>query len=246
MILLPVFGILIGFISGFFGIGGGTVLVPIMLALGYDIKEAIGISILQMVLSATFGSFINYKSSNFILKDGFIVGLGGFVGASLSGFVVSNIQERVLEWGLLIILAISISKFFYVNTAAKPKDPPKYILFIVGFFTGVIATSMGAGGGILLTPILVGFLGMDIKKSVYISLFFVLFSSISGFVSLAFHDLINYKAGLLIAVGSLIGVYFGTKTSHKIDKQAQKWWLVALYISMFGLMVKKIFFKFKS
>ena len=52
---LLVVGVVVGFISGFFGIGGGTVVVPVMLALGYDIKSAVGISIMQMLFGAIFG-----------------------------------------------------------------------------------------------------------------------------------------------------------------------------------------------
>ena len=39
--ILPFVGVFVGFISGFFGIGGGAILVPVLLAFGYDIKSAI-------------------------------------------------------------------------------------------------------------------------------------------------------------------------------------------------------------
>ena len=44
---LLVVGVVVGFISGFFGIGGGTVVVPVMILFGYDIKYAIGVSIIN-------------------------------------------------------------------------------------------------------------------------------------------------------------------------------------------------------
>ena len=44
------FGILTGIISGFFGVGGGMVLVPMLLISGFLMKEAVSISIMQMVL----------------------------------------------------------------------------------------------------------------------------------------------------------------------------------------------------
>lgn len=81
-----------------------------------------------------------------------------------------------------------------------------------------------------LTPILVGFLGYDIKRAVSMGLFFVVFSSISGFLSMAWHGLIDFKMGLALGVGSLIGVVYGAKRSHAIEKQRQKWWLLGLYI----------------
>lgn len=56
-LMLVLAGIFVGVLSGFFGIGGGTVSVPILMYMGFDIKEAIGISVFQMLLSSIFGFF---------------------------------------------------------------------------------------------------------------------------------------------------------------------------------------------
>ena len=71
---LFIIGIGVGYIAGFFGIGGGTVVVPIMVAFGYDIKTAIGISVMQMIFSATFGSYLNYKAGLLKLNRGVFFG----------------------------------------------------------------------------------------------------------------------------------------------------------------------------
>lgn len=239
---LIVFGIFTGFCSGFFGIGGGTIVVPMMINMGYDIKTAVGISILQMLFSATFGSFVNYKKGRLKIDNGIFVGFGGLAGASLSGFIVSIIDEKILEIGLLLTLIIAIIKFFTSNLNAKPKNPPNFTLFIIGFCIGAIAISMGIGGALFLTPILVGFLGVDIKKAVSIGLFFVIFSSVSGFISLAINGHVNYQAGIILGLGSLLGVYYGTGVSFKMEKSLQKKWLLVLYISMFLLTLRKIIF----
>lgn len=51
-------GIFVGFLSGFFGVGGGTILVPILLFLGFETKIAMGTSVLQMVFSSLYGEAI--------------------------------------------------------------------------------------------------------------------------------------------------------------------------------------------
>ena len=48
-------GLLSGIFAGFFGIGGGTLIVPAMMLLGLDIKTAIGISVMQMMFSSLWG-----------------------------------------------------------------------------------------------------------------------------------------------------------------------------------------------
>jgi uncharacterized membrane protein YfcA len=230
-IALTLLGIIIGFASGFFGIGGGTVLVPVLLLIGFDIKTAIGLAAMQMVFSSTLGSYVNYKGGKLILKDALFLGFGGFVGATQSGAIVAAANDFVLMSGFICILLFSLIKFLRTPVNAnKEAVTNKMLLFLIGAFVGMVSLSMGIGGAVFLTPILVGFLGYDIKRAVSMGLFFVVFSSISGFLSMAWHGLIDFKMGLALGVGSLIGVVYGAKRSHAIEKQRQKWWLLGLYI----------------
>lgn len=233
-LLLSILGVLAGIASGFFGIGGGSIIVPILMAFGFGIKEAVGISVVQMVFSSVYGSFLNHKQGLLRLKDGIFLGIGGAVGAFGSGFVVKLIPEWILVATFAFTLLFSIFRFFKSPLGAEKSEKNSPILFFVaGAFTGVIAISLGIGGAIFLTPIMVGFLHVDIKKAVSMGLFFVVFSSISGFLSMSLNGLINYKIGLILGVSSLIGAYFGTKLSFKIEKKLQKKLLLILYIIMF-------------
>lgn len=243
IILVVCVGIFAGYCGGFFGIGGGTVIVPIMINFGFDIKQAIGISIMQMLFSSMLGSYINYKTGKLKFNDGIYVGIGGMVGASFSGYLTKSVPSIILKILLLIILMTSIYKFFQKNTEQNGNTPANHILFIIGFFVGILSISVGIGGGGMLTPILVGFFGVDIKKALSLGLFFVVFSSISGFISQSINGNVNYIVGLILGVGSFIGVYFGVNTSHKISKTIQKRWLLGLYITMFLLTLKEVIIK---
>ena len=90
-------GVFIGTMSGFFGIGGGMILVPILLVLGFDTKDAIGISIVQMVFSSIYGSYLNYKKGSLLVGEGIFVGLGGFVGGYIGGYVTHVISNTILQ-----------------------------------------------------------------------------------------------------------------------------------------------------
>lgn len=239
MLFLPFIGVLTGLISGFFGIGGGTVLVPILLALGYDIKMAIGISVMQMFIAALFGSYFNYKRQKFELKTALSLGFGALIGGSFSGVIVSNVPEIYLKLLLIFTIFLALLRLIFsqTNKQNSQKELHLALLFILGAVIGAVAISIGMGGSVFLMPILVGFLGVDIKKAVSLGLFFVIFSSFGGLLSLGFGGFIDYKAGLLLSFGALFGVYLGTLSHHKIDKTTQKWSLVALNISMLALLV---------
>ncbi|MBR8461823.1 sulfite exporter TauE/SafE family protein [Campylobacter sp. faydin G-24] len=238
--LVPI-GIVVGFISGFFGIGGGTIVVPVMLAFGYNIKTAIGISIMQMLFGAIFGSVMNYKNGLLKLDRGLYIGLGGFAGASLSGYIISIAPEIVLECVLLGIFFFSIFRLYFSPERAGVENGSNLLLFLIGFFSAAIALSVGIGGAVFITPILVGFLGFDMKKAISMGVFFVMLASLSCFISLAYYKHVEYLEGSLLGLGALVGVYFGTKMTYKTDKKTLKKWFLLLYGVMICLMLKKIF-----
>lgn len=240
---LSIFGLIIGFISGFFGIGGGTILVPSLMYIGFGIKYAIGISVMQMVFSSIFGSYLNHRRGTLIFKEGLFLGLGGFVGAQGSGYMVDFLPPVVLTSIFLLSVSLAIAKFFTSKTEAQGEEVnSKLLLFIVGVFVGLVAISIGIGGGLFLTPILVGFMRYDLRKAVSMSLFFIVFSSLSGFISLSKFDYIDYDLGLIVGISSLVGVYFGTKYAHIIPKSKHKKLLLVLYFIIFFMTLNKLFF----
>ena len=240
---LVLVGILVGFLSGFFGIGGGTILVPILMYLGFDIKEAVGISVTQMVFSSLFGSYLNFKKNIFKIHEGLALGVGGFLGALGSGLFLSVVPSRVLEWMFLAFVAFAMYRFFKAPQEAEAaKEIPPYLIFVTGVVIGLLAISIGVGGSILVTPILVGFFHLDVKKAASMGLFFVIFSSISGFVSLSLFGHIDYIDGFVVGASSLLGVYFGIKAAHKTHRAKFKKFLLGIYAVILLLVVKKIFF----
>lgn len=90
-----------------------------------------------------------------------------------------------------------------------------------------------------MTPILVGFLGVDIKRAVCMGLFFIVFGSFSALLSLSYNGHVDYERGALLAVGGLLGVYFGTSQARRAKRETQKKWLLVLYVVLFALALKR-------
>ncbi len=242
-IILVLVGILVGTLSGFFGIGGGMILIPILILLGIDIKSAIGISIVQMVFSSFYGSYLNYKKGSLILGEGVWIGVGGFFGGFMGAIISSKIPEAILEYLFFGLILFALYRLF----SAKIKDDGSIkslnpiILFTVGTIIGIFAISLGVGGSILLTPILAGFLHYPIKKAVSAGLFFVAFSSISGLISHLTIGDIDLKKGLIVAFSSLIGVYMGIWLKEHVNSKRHKIALLIMYSMALLMLAKKMF-----
>ena len=242
MIELIFLGAIVGLLSGFFGIGGGTILIPFLLLLGYGTKEAIGISVVQMVFSSVYGSYINNKKGTLDIPLVIVIGIGGFTGGLFSGSITSSFNDQTLEMIFLAFAVLAVLRMFFKSSEFKEeKNLNKLALFGIGFVLGAISMTIGVGGSILLIPILVGFLHVELKKAVSAGLFFVVFSSVSGLISHAFSRDIDIESGIIIGLASLIGVYIGIILKDKIDSVLQKKLLVGFYLLIVIYLINRIF-----
>lgn len=242
-IILVLVGVLVGTLSGFFGIGGGMILIPILMFLGIDIKTAISISIVQMVFSSLYGSYLNHKKGSLIVGEGIWVGVGGFLGGFGGAYVSNSIPSSVLEYLFLGLLIFALVRVFFSNPSDDNvvKSLNFMVLFVVGLLIGVFAISLGVGGSILLTPILAGFLHYPIKKAVSAGLFFVAFSSVAGLISHLSSGTIDLEKGLYVAVASLFGVFIGIWLKDHVSSSKHKIYLLIMYVIAMILVMKKIF-----
>jgi uncharacterized membrane protein YfcA len=243
IIELIVVGLFIGMMSGFFGIGGGMVLVPILLFIGFGIKDAIGISIIQMVFSSVFGSYLNYKRGSLILGEGIFVGLGGFLGGYIGGYVTQSIPDTVLHFLFLGLLSFALFRLFFSkhhDDDSQTKSLSKILLFTLGLFIGIFAIALGVGGSIILTPLLVGVLHYPIKKAVSAGLFFVSFSSLAGMFSRLVGDSLDFEHGLVVAFASLAGVTLGILLKDVVGDKKHKNLLLLLYLFALMILIQKL------
>jgi uncharacterized membrane protein YfcA len=236
-------GVGVGALSGFFGMGGGTVLVPILLLLGLGMKDAVGISIMQMVFSSIYGSYLNTKKGSLTLGEGLYVGFGGFTGGYLSGYLTSSIPDLLLQvtfiaFVLFAIIRMAFAGVHEVYTEDKRLHP--LVLFTIGAAIGVVAISIGIGGAIILIPLLSGILHYPVKKAVSAGLFFVVFSSIAGFTGRLVHGEIDLYKGAIIGIGSLIGVWIGIRLKEHISNRHHKTFIIVMYSIILLIMLYKL------
>lgn len=242
MFELALLGTFIGLLSGFFGVGGGTILVPLLLILQYDMKIAIGISVVQMVFSSIYGSYLNNKKGTLDISLVLFIGFGGAIGALLSGLITAKFSDTTLELIFLSFAIFALLRLFFKTKEYKEqKKVSKFILFSIGLPLGALSMTIGVGGSIILVPILVGFLHVPLKKAISAGLFFVVFSSLSGFISHYMSGNLDIKSGAIIGIASLLGVYVGIHFKDRVEEKLQKNLLVTFYLAIVVYLIQRIF-----
>jgi len=243
MLELISLGLGVGILSGFFGIGGGTILVPLLLMLGYETKIAIGISVVQMVFSSVFGSYLNNKKGTLDVSMVSTIGIGGFIGALLSGYIAASFSDDTLEFIFLSFATFALLRLFFKNKEHKDqREVNRIVLLLIGVLLGAMSMTIGVGGSIILVPILVGFLHVPLKKAISAGLFFVVFSSVAGLISHAVIGHVDYQSGVIIGFASLVGVYVGIHLKDKVDADLQKKLLVGFYLLVVLYLINRVFF----
>lgn len=114
------FNILAGFAGGILGglgMGGGTILIPILtIFLGFDQKLSQGINLLSFLCLAVISIYIHYKNGYIVTKHIFLIILFGvifsIVGAILMGFVPSKILKICFGAFLCLLSIFEFVKVF--------------------------------------------------------------------------------------------------------------------------------------
>jgi len=110
--VMVVLGAIVGVISGLLGIGGGSLLMPLLILLGFDAKK-LAVAMSFVIPFSTFSAFLTYMS---IVKiDWTLLGvatvaaiLGGYIGNYIMHFHLNQKQIKKIIGVMLYIIAIKM------------------------------------------------------------------------------------------------------------------------------------------
>jgi uncharacterized membrane protein YfcA len=105
---LMTIGTLAGLFSGIFGVGGGTVIVPLLvLWLGYGAREATGTSLAAIVFIAAFAAAVQAGYGNVRVQDGLLVGIPAVGGVLVGTWLQQRLRSRTIALLFAAVLVAS-------------------------------------------------------------------------------------------------------------------------------------------
>jgi len=155
--------VVVGFLAGFFGIGGGIIMVPILFYIfsyvGMDksfvMHMAIGTSFLIIIPNSIISTIthMKFKAVDFGLVKtfGVFVMIGVLIGAFFA--VNSKTSSLVLFFSIMTMIFAFYFLFEKGEINLRPKKINLIYRVILGFSSGFLSAPMGIGGGVYNTPI---------------------------------------------------------------------------------------------
>lgn len=235
--------VLMGLSLGLMGGGGSILTVPILVYLfGLSPIVATGDSLFIVGLTALVGGIFYFRRGEVDLKTGALFALPGFLGVFLArSWLVPSLPDPILSVGTVVITKpLFIMAAFAVlmmtaslsmirgrkEVSARPQmSSGKKLTLILGqgFFVGVVAGFVGAGGGFLIIPALVILVGLPMKMAVGTSLFIIATNSLIGFLGdLQRQRETDWRLMLTIAAIAIVGLFLGMGLSSKVSEKALK------------------------
>jgi hypothetical protein len=103
-----------GAFSGLFGVGGGTIMVPLLvLWLGYEQKEATGTSLTAIILIGSMAAATQAVYGNVDLWLGLAIGVPGVIGVLAGTALQQRLHERVVAAAFVALLVGSAAVLIF-------------------------------------------------------------------------------------------------------------------------------------
>lgn len=101
---LAAFGILVGVGASFSGLGGGFLMVPLLLFMGFNAQKAVGTSFLAILVISISALIAHNKLANVDYRAGILLGIGGVIGAQIGARLVEHVPTDSFKKIFAVIL----------------------------------------------------------------------------------------------------------------------------------------------
>jgi len=234
-------GTAVGFLSGFMGVGGGIIMIPLLTFWALPAMQvhpevmvhlAFGTSLAIILPTSLSGTLAHSRGGNVVWKVVFLLALTGIIGSFLGSTLAATLGGPVLKTLFGIVLLVTAVQMILQKARpgeageafAMPKPAPT---LLVGFLVGMFSGFFGLGGGVVAIPLMVRFLNLPIHKAMGISIAFVFFAALVGAAGYAYNGwghknlptqslgYIHLGGWILAGIPSIFMAQWGAKVAFK-------------------------------
>lgn len=222
---LAAVGVIAGFFSGLFGVGGGIIIVPLLVGmLGFGQRLASGTSLTAILPTAAAGS-IGYLMTGQVDWVAVLCLTSGAVVGSLAGsWLLHRIPQSALRWGFIVFLVgVAIRMLFVLpDRGASLSYEPAVVLGLVGLglVTGLLSGLLGVGGGVIVVPGMMILFGMSDLVAKGTSLLLMIPTALAGTLANIRRGNTDLPAAMVVSALAIPASLGGVAVAAAIPPQA--------------------------
>jgi len=219
---LVLIGLVTGLLSGGFGVGGGIILVPLLLAVGLDRHRAHATSLASIFPIAVAGAVSFAIAGDVDIGLGIAVGFGGIVGSLVGASLMHRLSTRSLSifFGL-VILGAGVRMIFSSDPLPGSSGYGDLTLVLIAFGIGLIsgffAGVAGIGGGIVIVPATVLLLGFTQHEAQGTSLLAIILTSIAATVVNRKNRRVRLQDAVVVGAAGAVSSVLASQVALGVD-----------------------------
>lgn len=238
------------------GIGGGIIIKPLLDTFGIMSVSSIsflsGCTVLSMAIISVYKNIKGNKDNTTNLKISTLLGIGASIGGVLGSKIFQDLKllfnndNKVGAIQAFILIIITVGTLIYVKNKNRIKTinvQNSYLCTLVGISLGVISAFLGIGGGPINLVILSYFFSMRTKVAAMNSIYIIMFSQITNFLTTLINRSVpDFRVDTLIVMilGGVVGGLIGNKInrnipSKKVDNLFMYLILIIISINVYNL-----------
>ena len=215
-------GLLAGLLSGLFGVGGGTVIVPfLVLLLRFDQRLAAGTSLAAIVPTAAVGVISYAVHGSVAWIPALLLAAGAVFGAQIGTWLLPRLSLTVLRWAFVGFLVAVIVSLFVVIPSRDAELTLTVLsgaaLVALGVVTGILSGLIGVGGGIIVVPALMVLFGTSDLVAKGTSLLMMIPTALSGTVGNIRRRNVDLVAAAIVGIAACTTTALGAWAAVLLD-----------------------------
>lgn len=218
-------GFVAGNVAGLMGIGGGTLMVPLLVAAGATPVQAVATSGLAILITSISGTFQNARMGFLNLRKILRLGLPSVLTAQAGVYLASHMNPGHLLWAFVGLLLLNIPLIAWGNHLRKQAQDQDEVLdrplsqMGTGALAGLLAGLFGIGGGVIMVPLQILLLKEHMKQAIQTSLAVIVLTSVASTAGHALHGNVLPLWGVFLGLGGLLGAQITTRYLPKLSDQ---------------------------
>ena len=243
-LLMVLFGLGVGLLVGATGVGGGSIMTPLLVVVaGVPPVSAIGTDLFYAAVTKTVGGASHFRKSTVDLRLSLQLAVGSVPAALLAVFLLSRIEDTIglrIDTPLIVVVAMLWQTLF--PPPMRPERAPRHqwiAAIVSGALVGFVLGLTSAGSGAVLALLLIAVFQLAPHRVVGTDVFhaaLLLWAASIGNIILGNVDFM--LAGLLL-LGSIPGVLIGTRLSVRLPALALRCALAGVLLAAAGSLAVK-------